>query len=551
MERSLILKAFTDNPIVLRDLRTTMRGTRSYWFQGTYLLLLGVLAVTGYAIATGQSLLPQDADSYSRLGPRVFSVVDAQDRLQSFYYFIFVTLAALITLIAPALTATSVTDERQRQSLDLLVTTPISAFEMLVGKLMSSLAFLGLLLALSLPASALCILLGGATIGDVFRIYTLLGVDAIVLASIGLYFSCACKNSLQAIVWTYASALTFTAVMFGISVSNYGQGPTFVGDVAPSMAIGALSPLTAIFPIAGQNIVVGPLSIPVWVSALVTGFLTVRLILTAATYRFGVFGGDAARSLRKQLLVISALVTLIFGYSLGTQNGLLNRDIFIQAGETTTRNEIAMFTSLLIALLGVALPFLPGLFVPVKSQDAPPGETQAAQAERDSGTFRFGAMLLPRHAGALPYFLTWWSTSVFGGWLGFALSQKQIYPVVNEAILYGSVYAVGAAILLWGLSRLAATWVQSATGARALAFGLLVLAVVIPALPMTLISITDAANGTTTNVLTESPLSYFWLGSPMLHSSELSPTIASLLISGTFAAFCGVVVGIFAQRRKA
>ena len=105
MERNNLLRTFVDNHIVLRDLRATMRGTRAFWFQAVYLGLLGILAVTGYAISTQQNLW--GGMTGSDYASRTFSIVDAQRQLQSFYYFIFFTLAGLITLITPALTAST------------------------------------------------------------------------------------------------------------------------------------------------------------------------------------------------------------------------------------------------------------------------------------------------------------------------------------------------------------------------------------------------------------------------------------------------------------
>ena len=128
------VRPFAQNPVVTRDLRVQLRGTRAYGQIAVYLLLLGLLAVAGYY---------QAANDSTGAGA---SVVQMQSKLQSFYRFIFYTLAALIALIAPALTASSISSEKQRQTLDLLLTTPLSALELLMGKLLSSIAFIALLL---------------------------------------------------------------------------------------------------------------------------------------------------------------------------------------------------------------------------------------------------------------------------------------------------------------------------------------------------------------------------------------------------------------------
>ncbi len=542
MERSILFRAFADNPIVLRDLRATMRGTRAFWFQAVYLGLLGVLAVTGYAISTGQNLLGSIA--VGDYGPRTFGIVDAQRQLQQFYYFIFLTLAGLITLIAPALTATSVSDERQRQSLDLLITTPLSATEMLVGKLMSSLAFLGLLLALSLPASALCVMLGGATIGDMLRVYALLAVDAVVLAAVGLYFSCACKNSLHAVIWTYVSVIAFVGITFvvGFLVGTNGNTSS-VSDIFPMAAVGLLSPFAAVMPAAGRNIVLGPVAIPAAVAMLPAAFLAVRLLLTAAAYRFGTFGGESGHSLRKQVLLTTGIVMLAFDYSIASKGGMLAYYFYTSDSDSVSPDRDSMIIGamwmFLVGLFALALPFLPGLFVPVRAEDAPPGDAQAA---RDNGYFSPGAMLLPRHAGALPYFYAWLGVAVICLATGTFAGAGRYDHRTLQAVLAGAVYVAGAGTLAWGLSRLAARFIRAASSARALAFGLFVLFNALPALPLSLIQM---------NADDKPAIFMAWLGGPFLYEPFRDMGMISILVSGSTALLIGLVVGIVSKPRKA
>lgn len=545
MERSVLLKAFTDNPIVLRDLRATMRGTRAFWFQAAYLGLLGILAVTGYAISTNQNLF--SSLTGSSYGPRAFSIVDAQQQLQRFYYFIFMTLAGLITLIAPALTATSVSDERQRQSLDLLVTTPLSATEMLVGKLMSSLAFLGVLLALSLPASALCVLLGGASIGDMFRVYGLLAVDAVVLASIGLYFSCACKQSLHAVIWTYFSVISFVLItLYGGYLLGTNNNPTSVAPLLPIAAIGLLSPIATVFPSAGQNIVLGSVQIPVALAMLPAAFLAIRLLLTAAAYRFGTFGAESGRSLRKQVLLVTGIVMTTLGYSLTAKNGVLNtiymnRANGVESYATNSLVIIGLLSGIFTIIFALSLPFLPGLFVPVKAEDAPPGDAQNAQIGRDNGYFSFSSMLLPRHSGALPYFYSWLGIITMSLFVGIYSGLGFCDELTLRVLLAGTIYVAGAGTLAWGLARLASRFIRAASSARALAFGLFVLLNAVPALPLTLMNDYQT---------TAKGMFIAWLGAPFLFNSVREMLLPAIVISGIVALVTGLVVGMVSNPQK-
>lgn len=69
------------------------------------------------------------------------SPVALQERLQKFYYVFLYSLVAVVTLIAPALTASAISFERKRRTLDLLLITPLHQMQILAGKLIASWAF--------------------------------------------------------------------------------------------------------------------------------------------------------------------------------------------------------------------------------------------------------------------------------------------------------------------------------------------------------------------------------------------------------------------------
>ncbi len=372
--RFTALRPFWANPVVTRDLRVQMRGTKSYWHQAAYLLLLGLLAVAGYASATSGYASATEAGG---------SVVQVQGRLQQFYLFIFLTLAALICLIAPALTAASITGERQRLTLDLLITTPLTPAELLTGKLISSVAFLALLLALSLPASALCVILGGATLGDVFRVYLLLAIDGLVLAAVGLYFSCAVRASLLALIWTY---LTVFGSLWATAIAGsvLGAGGAFLRGSAggPGLVLAALNPFAAVT-FGARSFEAAGLRVPVWAGTALVSLLLIRLLVTAASYRMQSHG-DTAGSLRRQVLLVTGLGIVVAAYGL------------LQRSGTPSVLEGALIGGFLLAA-----PFLPALFAPAAPEDAPPGEPIR-------GRLPPRARLPPEHAGALPFFTSGW-----------------------------------------------------------------------------------------------------------------------------------------------
>ncbi len=514
------------NPVVMRDLRIQLRGTKSYWYQAVYLLLVGLLAVAGYATATS---------GFGRgNGAGGVSVVQAQSQLQQFYYFIFATLAALICLIAPALTAASITTERQRLTLDLLITTPLSAGELLVGKLLSSIAFLALLLVLSLPASALCVILGGATLGDVFRVYILFALDGLILAAIGLYFSCAVRASLLALVWTYVTVFLFEMATMTMGAFTSVGAAFMGGDGNAFSCFTSLNPFVAMA-VGGKSFEAslpgfGPTKIPIWLGASVLTVLIVRLLVTAAAFRLGTYGASAAPSLRRQILFLTGLTAFAMAYGLFDSTGSFpGRPTFAGGSD----GALAMMV-LLITGFSLATFLLPSLFVPAVAEDAPVGTAI-------DGWYKVKRMFQPDHAGSLPYFHLWLLVLA-----GSALAGAQIARggsggvslLSRPDILLGTLfYLSGMGTLLWAISRRAGTLVKAVSGARALAFGLFLL---VTAFPLMIFSVSNQN-------WEDSSLVYLWLFLPLARVGK-GDALLSLLIPGIISYGLSVIVFPFWSR---
>jgi hypothetical protein len=116
----------------------------------------------------------------------------------------------LVSFIAPALTAGAISLEREKQTLDLLIATPLRPGAIVVGKLLSALAFVVLMILAGIPVSALVLMYGGVTIDDILRQQVVLFASAIGLGVIGLFISALLKRTQAAIVLTYCVLLALT-----------------------------------------------------------------------------------------------------------------------------------------------------------------------------------------------------------------------------------------------------------------------------------------------------------------------------------------------------
>ncbi len=183
--------------IGVKELRGRMRGRRAFVILTIYLLLLGGFALmierlieAGFSGGFGGS----SAFAGAAIGQGIFAALLMLMTLQ-------------VVFLAASSTAGSISLEREKQTLELLVATPISSLAIVVGKLLSALVYLFLLIAASVPLMAVVFVYGGVAPDDVLRGYVVLIVTAIGLGSFGILCSSLVKRT------TAATAITIFGVL--------------------------------------------------------------------------------------------------------------------------------------------------------------------------------------------------------------------------------------------------------------------------------------------------------------------------------------------------
>lgn len=109
----------------------------------------------------------------------------------------------LLLLTVPVLAAGTIAGERERQTLDILLTTKLSAARIVFGKLISAISLMLLLVVSSLPVLSVVFFVGGIKITDLFVLFGLYGITALYVGSIGMAASALCKKTTSAIVTAY------------------------------------------------------------------------------------------------------------------------------------------------------------------------------------------------------------------------------------------------------------------------------------------------------------------------------------------------------------
>ena len=186
-------------------MRSRMRGTRTPWL----LLLctgLAILAAIGllfycanyFVLNTGASLSVNSvsiAEGYAHTGKLLFSVLIA-------------LVGGVIILIIPAYTGGTITLEREQQTLESLLLTPLSSRNILLGKMLPSLCFALLLLLCALPVMSISFTYGGVSPGDVAWALAVVMSAALLCGSIGVYCSVYLRTTVSAIAVAYIACLT-------------------------------------------------------------------------------------------------------------------------------------------------------------------------------------------------------------------------------------------------------------------------------------------------------------------------------------------------------
>ena len=206
----------------IKELRGRMRGRRAFVVVTIYLALLSLLAFAVYiylkqtAVASGSVTIidpgfgrpgipfPPDGTIASSgtalsaaIGHAMFGALLAVETL-------------LIMVLAPAFTTGAISLEREKQTLDLLVTTPLSTLGMVVGKLISALSYVFLLIIASIPLASLVFVFGAVGPEDLVRGYLVLFAVAFGMGALGMFMSALTKRTQTATVLTYVLVLVLT-----------------------------------------------------------------------------------------------------------------------------------------------------------------------------------------------------------------------------------------------------------------------------------------------------------------------------------------------------
>lgn len=187
---------FRDNPVLIRELLVNLRSPRAFLLQLIYVSILAIVVYFAWP-AKGQLV---SAD----LSQRLFDIF-------------FLGQFFLVALVAPSFAAGSITGEKERKTYEMLLASPLKPTGILVGKLLSSLTYLVILIVSSLPLMILCFLLGGILLSEIARAYLVLILAAGTFGLLSLACSSYFGRTSSALVVSYLVILPLAVVCITLS----------------------------------------------------------------------------------------------------------------------------------------------------------------------------------------------------------------------------------------------------------------------------------------------------------------------------------------------
>jgi hypothetical protein len=190
------------NPcIAVRDVRVAMRGPKAFNALASYGAAAGAPVIAALVCICCWASGP-DIERWAPggLGRLLFAVM----------------MAAQLTValfVMPVRVAVSIGLERETGAMDLLAMSRLSRFDIVTGRLLGTMAFMGLAMLTSLPVAILCMLMGGLALDDIVYSYLLLVTLSAWVCAVALMIAGLCHRAITAVVITYVVLMIWSTYL--------------------------------------------------------------------------------------------------------------------------------------------------------------------------------------------------------------------------------------------------------------------------------------------------------------------------------------------------
>lgn len=192
------------NPILVRVVQGAGRRSRHLWVRAGYLGVLTfvlVVAVLSYIPGQGQGS----------------SLADLAKASTQVFKWVATIQLAMMCFLAPVFTATAITQEKDAQTYNILLTTPLSNAQIVFGSLLSRLYFVIVLLFAGLPVFCVMMLYGGVTLREIFYSFGIAGATATLTGSLAISLAVIKVGTGRTIFSFYLGIALYLLIVYALS----------------------------------------------------------------------------------------------------------------------------------------------------------------------------------------------------------------------------------------------------------------------------------------------------------------------------------------------
>ena len=234
------------NPVVARELKERMRGLRAFLAIGAFLALLTLTVWAVFKNNDSQNVYSFNLERQTRLGRDVFE-------------WLLAVMMILLLFLVPALTAGTISGERERQTLATLQLTMLRPRAIIWGKVQAAVVYLLLMIVAALPLFAVAYQLGGVSLMQALRGVAVLLVMGVLIATMVASISAFAKRVQTATLMAYGfTALLSLGSIIAFAVAGIVDSSQGTDDRNPPAALLIPNPVVFVADAtSGQNVAIG------------------------------------------------------------------------------------------------------------------------------------------------------------------------------------------------------------------------------------------------------------------------------------------------------
>lgn len=227
------------NAVCKKEMKLSVRTKKNVWGLFIFNGILAMLGLLVFYVAFGEQ------SSYSTIN---------YSRMLEVYIVICLIEMCLVAFIVPSVAAGSIAGEREKQTLEILLTTRLTSRQIIWGKLLSSISTLLLYIISSIPILAIVFSIGGVSVLDLLQVMLYICVLAVFFCSFGILYSCLFKKSIVATICTYGTVFVTTVgplvwvwVVYVFQQITSVNSTNYISpDVGHWAAVGLISPIYSV-----------------------------------------------------------------------------------------------------------------------------------------------------------------------------------------------------------------------------------------------------------------------------------------------------------------